>query len=169
MMALQSNRSRFRSARELRNIHLTQLVPWLDQAGGSTLVRKGAVLFHEGELPEGLFYIKTGRVELTIGANGGRQMTTRIARRGQFLGLECLFANRPHEATARAIGPARVSFIPRAEFLAFLDENQDVQLRILHLLSEDVLSSYDMIRSTLELRHERTHRAGAPIETPAPA
>lgn len=158
MTMLQPNRtrrSRTWSARELRGIHANQLVPWLEETGGMTLVRKGAVLFREGELPEGLFYVKTGRIELVIGSKDGRHMTTKIVRRGQLLGLECVFANRPHEATARATGPATVCFVPRTDFLAFLDANSEVQLRILHLLCEDVRSSYDLIRATLDLRHDR--------------
>ncbi len=146
------------TARELRTIYASKVLPWFQETGRTVSLRRGEILFREGEAPEGVYLLKAGRVELSIEASDGRSMTTRMVRRGQFFGLEALFANSGHDSTARALGAATVSFVPRAEFFAFLDANPDVGLRILLVLSEDLRSSYGMIRTTLDLRHERSAR-----------
>ena len=59
--------------------------------------------------------------------------------------------------------------MPRLEFMAYLDANPDVALRILYALSEDLRTSYGLIRTTLDLRHERSARHGIPAPAPADA
>jgi CRP-like cAMP-binding protein len=157
------------TARELRTIYASKVLPWFQETGRAANLRRGEVLFHEGEQPEGVYLLKAGRVELSIESSDGRSLTTRMVRRGQFFGLEALFSNSEHDSTARALGAATVSFVPRAEFFAFLDANPDVGLRILHVLSEDLRSSYGMIRTTLDLRHERSARHAIPAPAPAAA
>ena len=146
------------SARELRTIYAEKVLPWFEQCGRTITLRRGAVLFHEGELPEGVYLLKAGTVELSMEARDGRTITARTVRRGQFFGLEALFVSQPHDATARAVGAAAVCYVPRLEFFAFLDANPDVALRILHVLSEDLRTSYGMIRTTLVQRQERAAR-----------
>jgi CRP/FNR family transcriptional regulator, polysaccharide utilization system transcription regulator len=149
------------TARDLRTIYASKVLPWFQESGRTMTLRRGEVLFHEGEAPEGVYLLKAGRVELSVESRDGRSLTTRMVRRGQFFGLEALFTNSEHDSTARATGPATVCYVPRLEFFAFLDANPDVGLRILHILSEDLRTSYGLIRSTLDLRHERSARHGA--------
>lgn len=146
------------SARELRTIYASKVLPWFQNSGRSIVLRRGEVLFREGEIPEGVYLLKAGKVELSMEARDGRSLTTRMVRRGQFFGLESLFANSEHDSTARSLGAATVCYVPRLEFFAFLDANPDVGLRILHALSEDLRTSYGLIRTTLDLRHERSAR-----------
>jgi CRP-like cAMP-binding protein len=155
------------TARELRTIYASKVLPWFEQSGRTMTLRRGEILFHEGESPEGVYLLKAGRVELTMEARDGRSLTARMVRRGQFFGLEALFADSAHDSTARAVGPATVSYVPRADFFAFIAANPDVGLRILHVLSEDLRTSYGLIRTTLDLRHERSARHGMPAHAPA--
>lgn len=155
------------TARELRTIYASKVLPWFQETGRSITLRRGDVLFHEGDAPEGVYLLKAGRIELSMETHDGRSLTTRMVRRGQFFGLEALFAASEHDSTARALGAATVNFVPRQEFFAFLDANPDVGLRILHVLSEDLRTSYGMIRTTLDLRHERSARHGIPAQPAA--
>jgi CRP-like cAMP-binding protein len=148
------------SARELRTIYASKVLPWFQESGRTLTLRRGEVLFREGEAPEGVYLLKAGRVELSMESRSGRSLTTRMVRRGQFFGLEAIFAHSDHDSTARALGAATVCYVPRLEFFAFLDANPDVGLRILHVLSEDLRTSYGQIRATLDLRHERSARHG---------
>lgn len=153
------------TARELRTIYASKVLPWFQESGRTMTLRRGEVLFREGEIPEGVYLLQAGRVELSMESRSGRSLTTRMVRRGQFFGLEALFANSEHDSTARALGPATVCYVSRLDFLGFLDANPDVGLRILHMLSEDLRTSYGLIRTTLDLRHERSARHGVLAHT----
>ena len=152
--------------KELRSVHSTKVIPWFEATGRTLTVRTGTALFHDGEMPEGLFLVRSGSVEMTVSAHDGRKLKTGIARRGHVLGLESLFTNCPHPITAITVGPATVCFVPRADFFAFVEADPDVRMRLIHYLSEEVASSWGRIRTTLAWKHDRAHVGDLDHETP---
>ena len=54
------------SARELRTVYASKVLPWFQENGRTLSLRRGEVLFHEGESPEGVYLLKAGRVELSM-------------------------------------------------------------------------------------------------------
>jgi len=61
-------------------------------------------------------------------------------------------ARRAHDCTATCRTNVDVGFIPRDELLRALDTNPAVWFRVLQLLSEDVNSCYDCMRSIAAIR-----------------
>lgn len=162
MQGVRAKRSAGWTARDLRAVQATKIVPWFESSGRAMSIRRGAVLFREGEYPEGIFYVRSGRIEVCLHSASGRCMRVMTAGRSHILGLEAVFSNQAHESTARSLGVATVYFVPRGEFFAFLEANPDVRLRMLHLLSEELIASYGLIRQTLDVRSERPLRQEAP-------
>lgn len=161
-----TRRGRAWNLKELRSVHATKVIPWFETTGRSFNVRKGAVLFREGEMPEGLFLVRSGSVETSVSAPDGRTLRTGVARRGHVLGLESLFTNSPHPVSAVTLGPATICFVARADFFAFVEADPDVRMRIIHYLSEEVSSSWGRIRTTLAWRHEKAHTGEVEHEPP---
>jgi CRP/FNR family transcriptional regulator len=66
---------------------------------------KGAVLFREGDPPEGIYLIKKGRVRIstTLQGQGGRQRTLVIFKDGNYFGDISTLEKRRHGATATAL------------------------------------------------------------------
>ena len=71
----------------------------------------GQQLFSEGQRGEWLYTIKTGYVKLERVLPDGTRRITRVARRGDLIGLEC-FIHEPYMHHASAIGAVRVCRIP---------------------------------------------------------
>ena len=85
----------------------------------SRYVHGGEILFKAGERADGAFVIQEGRFLLSPGGAGDGQ----DAQVGPFtlLGETALVAEARRPATATAIEPATVMFIPRILFLKMLD------------------------------------------------
>jgi len=66
---------------------------------------KEAVLFREGDPPEGIFLIKKGRVRIstTLQGQGGNQRTLVIFKDGNYFGDISTLEKRRHGATATAL------------------------------------------------------------------
>ena len=66
---------------------------------------KEAVLFREGDSPEGIFLIKKGRVRIstTLQGQGGNQRTLVIFKVGNYFGDISTLEKRRHGATATAL------------------------------------------------------------------
>lgn len=71
----------------------------------------GQQLFAEGQRGEWLYTIKTGYVKLERVLPDGTRRITRVAKRGDLIGLEC-FIQEPYMHHASAIGAVRVCRIP---------------------------------------------------------
>lgn len=83
----------------------------------------GYQLFAEGDTPEGVFLLGTGRVKLYSTAAQGKVFITKIARPGELLGLNAALLGKPYLVSAEVIEPSRINFIARTVFLRFLDRS----------------------------------------------
>jgi CRP/FNR family transcriptional regulator, polysaccharide utilization system transcription regulator len=112
----------------------------------------GRVIFRDGEEPRGIYILESGQVDLIYASRNGHTKPLRVATEGQILGVSDVVARRSHDCTATCSTSVDVGFIPRDEFLRVLDTNPAVWFRVLQLLSEDVNSCYDCMRSIAAVR-----------------
>ena len=112
----------------------------------------GKVLFRDGEEPRGIYILQSGQVDLIYSARNGHTKPLRTAGEGQILGVGDVVARRSHDCTATCRSNVDVGFIPRDEFLRAIDTNPAVWFRVLQLLSEDVNSCYDCMRTIAAVR-----------------
>ena len=106
---------------------------------------KGAVLFAEGQPSQGLFILCSGRAKLTANSVAGRTMIVRVAQGGEVLGLSAVLSEQPYEVSAVTLEPVQVNFIPRPEFLRFLQRHGDVSLRVVQHLSMELRRAYRQV------------------------
>jgi CRP/FNR family transcriptional regulator, cyclic AMP receptor protein len=118
----------------------------LDEISSSATYPKGAVLFVEGQEPRGTFVICNGRIKLTASAPDGKSLILRIAAPGELVGLPGTISGKPYEATAEALEPIQVNFIPRNTFLQFLRDHGEVAVRVAEVLCEIYLATYQEVR-----------------------
>ena len=108
--------------------------------------RTGEVIFREGEVPQGVYILQSGRVDLLFAARNGRAKPLRQADAGQILGLSAVVTARLHDCTATAASLCRVGFVQRDDFLRGLDDCPAAWFSVLRLLSTDVNAVYDDMR-----------------------
>jgi CRP/FNR family transcriptional regulator, cyclic AMP receptor protein len=108
---------------------------------------RGKVLFDEGQPARGVFVLCEGRVKLSVSSESGRRLILRIAGPGEVLGLSAALSGQPYEVTAETIDNARVAVIRRKDLLRFLRHRPEVCLHAVHLLSQDLHTAYDRVRS----------------------
>ncbi|MDE2039776.1 MAG: Crp/Fnr family transcriptional regulator [Elusimicrobia bacterium] len=78
--------------------------------------RRGDILFYQGNEPQGLYFVCSGRVALSQSAGSGRQQIVRFASGPDVLGERALIAGRPYEATAEAAEDSRICFLDASRF-----------------------------------------------------
>ena len=86
--------------------------------GGDIRVREasdGAIIFNEGDPPDGMYVITDGKVRIFRRANG-HETTLALLKQGDFFGEMSLFDQKPRSATAAVVGEAELRFISAAEF-----------------------------------------------------
>lgn len=98
---------------------------------------KGATLFVEEQSPRGVFIVCAGRVKLSTSSADGKTLILRVADPGEVLGLAAAVSGKPYHATAEALEPSQVNFIPKTEFLLFLSQHGEAAMRVAQQLSEN--------------------------------
>ncbi len=90
-------------------------------SGGKTL-KRGEILFNEGDKPDAMYVIKTGKIAI-VKTKGNSEITLAELTAGDMLGEMAFFDNRPRSAGARAIVDCVVIELPfkalNAQFKAF--------------------------------------------------
>ena len=108
---------------------------------------KGAMLFVEGQHPNGVFVLCSGRAKLFTSSREGKTIITRIAGPGALLGWNSVFSKRPYGVSAEMMTTGRASFIPRNSLLPFLQESGEAALRIAEQLSHNYYIAHEDIRN----------------------
>jgi CRP/FNR family transcriptional regulator len=104
-------------------------------------------LFREGEDPAGVYVLLSGDVDLVFTSRAGVVKPLRLAGPGQILGLSCIVSGRAHDCSATTRTSAVTGFIPKQEFLKLLDENPPLWFSVLQMISSEINSCYDCMRT----------------------
>ena len=118
-----------------------------DTVKTASVVPRGTTLFHEGRPPKGVYVLCEGRAKLSVCSDTGKRLMLRIAGPGEVLGLSASMSGRPYELTAEMMDTSQVVFVKRRELLRFLRTHRVACLQVVHLLSQDLHSAYDRVRS----------------------
>ena len=102
------------------------------------------VLFHSGDLSQGIYLVEEGAVELELSSGSGT--TIEVAEAGSVLGLSETPAGGDYKLTAKARNGSRISHIERDVLLRGLQNDHQLCLQIVSLLSDDLHGLYYRFR-----------------------
>jgi CRP-like cAMP-binding protein len=85
--------------------------------------KNGQTVYHQGNTPMGVYYIKSGKVKFTRLSDDGTRHIIRIGTEGDFLGYEDVLLERKYSNTIEAWGDVMLWFIPRKDFMEVLDND----------------------------------------------
>lgn len=102
---------------------------FLAQASGGRKflsVEKGASFFVQGDPADCVFYLKRGRVKISVVSAGGKEATIRLVLGGDFFGEKAMAAEPGlRVTTATTLTECVAIRISRPEFLRLMKENQE--------------------------------------------
>lgn len=97
----------------------------------------GAVLTHEGEMPQGAYVLCSGSVKLSSTSRDGKTVIIRVAKSGEVIGLSALICQSAHETTAEALMPATVRFINKQDLLHLMQEYTEFSMHAAQAMSRE--------------------------------
>ena len=107
----------------------------------------GEMLFSEGQIPDGVYVLHAGDVELVFAPRAGEPKPLRVVNPGRILGLSSVVMQHPHDCSAIARTECEIGFVEREEFLRSLEKTPAIWLSVLRMLSSDVNAVYHDMRS----------------------
>lgn len=111
----------------------------------SRIIKKGEVIFEEGESLNGLFCIKDGVCKLTKLSANGKDQIIKLVEKGQILGHRSLISDERTNLRATALNDMELCFIPKSEIIDDLKKNNDFTMDMLKEMADDLREADDVI------------------------
>src|SRR6201981_1265629 len=129
---------------------------------------EGQVLFREGDLPDSVFRILSGAVDILRELDGDPVLLGTVGA-GQFIGEMGVVENRPRNATARAANEVEVEILTPPEFLDQIAGSPSAARELIQRLSQRLREADDRIVSDeKQSGSAQWNREGADRQTLAP-
>jgi CRP/FNR family cyclic AMP-dependent transcriptional regulator len=128
---------------------------------GKTVIEcgEGRSIFREAEPADSVFYLRRGKVKLTVISQEGKEAIVAIMGACEFFGDGCLIGQTVRMATAVAMTDCTVDRIDKTLMMRMLHENHDVsELFIKHLLSRNIRYEADLVDQLFNSSEKRLAR-----------
>jgi CRP-like cAMP-binding protein len=99
--------------------------------------KKGEVIFKEGTVPSGIYFILEGKVKKFKVDNTGREHIIYVANTGELIGYHAVLAEDRYPDSAATLESSRILFIPKEDFLETISKSELLSRRLLKTLSHE--------------------------------
>ena len=130
-------------------------------AEGRTLkhLKRGQVLFAQGDTADSLFFIQKGKIKLSVVSNVGKEAVVAILAEGAFFGEGCLAGQHVRMSTAAAMVPSSLMRLDKASMVRVLvEEPSFAELFLRYVLSRNIRIEEDLVDQLFNSSEKRLAR-----------
>jgi len=128
---------------------------------GKTVIECGMdrSVFRQGQPADSLFYLRQGKIKLTVISQQGKEAIVAILGPGEFFGEGCLAGQPLRIATANAMTDCTLDKIDKLVMTRMLHEHHDIsELFVKHLLSRNIRYEADLVDQLFNSSEKRLAR-----------
>ena len=111
----------------------------------SKTIKKGEIIFEEGETLNGVYCVKDGICKLSKLSENGKDQIVKMVVKGQLLGQRSLISDESSNLQATALNDMEVCFIPKSEIIKDLQNNPKFSFDVLKDMAHDLKEADDII------------------------
>lgn len=111
----------------------------------SMQVKKGDVIFEEGENVNGVFCVKDGVCKMTKLSQNGKDQIVKLVKKGELLGQRSMISDEPANLSAVALEDMQVCFIPKSEIMGFFNQNNTFSMNVMKTICGDLKEADDVM------------------------
>ncbi|MGO9949990.1 MAG: Crp/Fnr family transcriptional regulator [Steroidobacteraceae bacterium] len=135
---------------------------FLSRAGAGKTIeryRKNQKIFSQGDVADSVFFIRSGKVKITVVSEQGKEAIVAILEPGQFFGEGCMNGHPMRMATTTAMEDSVITTITKAAMIAALhDEPRFSELFMAYLLTRNGRIEEDLIDQLFNSSERRLAR-----------
>ena len=121
--------------------------------------RSKQVVFSQGDAADAVFFVVSGKVQLTVVSTRGKEAVIGVLARGSVLGEGCLAGQPLRMSTASAIAPSSITRVGRSAMVRRLHrEPRLAKLFMAYMLSRNVRIERDLVDHLLSSSEQRLAR-----------
>ncbi len=143
----------------------TQSVDWdallAGIKGGKSVIdyTENRIIYRQGDPADAIFYLRRGKVKLTVTSRQGKEAIVAILGAGEFFGEGCLAGQLLCVSTAVAVTDCTVARIEKSRMARMLHEQHEIsELFVTHLLSRNIRYEEDLVDQLFNSSEKRLAR-----------
>jgi CRP/FNR family transcriptional regulator, cyclic AMP receptor protein len=117
----------------------------LSSAMGTIQLKKGEVLFHEGDAEARLYIVVSGKIKLGRSGSAGRENLLAVLGPGQMFGELSVFDPGPRSTTATAVTACEVRTLEHDELMGWLADRPEVAQSLLGQMAARLRRANDVV------------------------
>ena len=123
-------------------------------------LKKGEVAYAQGDSADALFYVKKGRLRVTVTSSSGKEATLALVGAGEFAGENCMISAHPVRlSTATAMDECELLRISKPEMVRVLHEDQELSdMFVAFLLARNARIQADLVDQLFNSSEKRLAR-----------
>lgn len=110
----------------------------VDRDKSSFLMKRGEVIFNEGNNPHGIYCIKKGKVKLFKTGNEGKDQIIRFAKDGDVIGYRALLSGEKYSSTASCLEETEICFIPKTSLLTMFTGHSCLAMNLMKVACHEL-------------------------------
>ena len=122
-------------------------IPAIDGHRQTIPVKKGEVIFEEGDAVKGIYFVYGGKVKVHKKWGNDKELILRIANKGAILGHRGLGHNNVYPISATALEPSSVCFINLDFFHSTLKVNPHLTYELMMFFADELQESENNMRN----------------------
>ena len=126
---------------------LKEWLPAIDAHRKTIHVKKGAAIFEEGSVVEGIYFINEGKAKVHKKWGADKELIVRVAGKGAILGHRGLGNSTVYPASGTALETSTLCFIDLDFFQATLKVNHDFTYKLMMFFAEELQESERNMRN----------------------
>jgi len=138
------------------------LIPWCFSKPPPRAIskhRKSEIIFSQGDDADAVFYVKKGKVKITVVSKQGKEAVIAILGADEFVGEGCLIGQPKRLATATALSECVTMRVDKTEIQRLLrDEPPFSQMFISHVLARTARVEEDLVDQLFNSTEKRLAR-----------
>ena len=135
-----------RELSSLKALNKDELIQLADCKTSQT-IKKGEIIFEEGDTINGVYCVKDGICKLTKLSQNGKDHIVKLVKKGELLGQRSMISEETVNLSAVALEDMEVCFIPKAEVMGFFNKNNQFSMNVMRTICGDLKDSDDHIVS----------------------
>jgi CRP/FNR family cyclic AMP-dependent transcriptional regulator len=121
---------------------------------------RGSTIFGQGDASEGVLYIKSGGVKLSVMSKTGREAVVAMLGPGDFFGEGCLAGQPLRMGSATSITPSVILLVAKDKMVRLLHKQHEMSDRFIsHMLARNIRIEEDLIDQLFNSSEKRLARA----------
>ncbi len=109
-----------------------------EKSAKSFNLKRGDVVYREGDVPKGIYFIESGLVGLVKNGISGKEHLLRFFKEGQFFGHRSLFSNEGYHGSATCLENTSGKLVPKDEIVKVIEKHPILLKEVVSVLAQEL-------------------------------